>query len=75
MVVTPETNGQRIIKRAGQLAGNIVAPIRVPLKAAYNWFTSPAGTNLHNHSAKAFRDRDSWDLGERYLGLQNGGIL
>lgn len=70
-----ETNGQMLAKKARELSGNITAPIRVPIKAAYNWLTSPKGTNDKNQEAMNNRNRISLDLGQRFFGLKNGGSL
>lgn len=70
-----ETNGQMLARKAGELVGNITAPVRVPVKAAYNWITSSRGTNNKNQEAINNRNRTSLDLGQRFFGLKNGGNL
>lgn len=70
-----ETNGQMLVKKAGQFIGNITVPVRVPVKAAYNWLTSPKGTNNKNQEAINNRNRTSLDLGQRFFGFKNGGNL
>lgn len=75
VTVTPETNAQRIVKKASELAGNLTASVRVPVKAAYNWLTSPVGTNMKNNQAFINRNKNSLDLGQRFLGLKNRGSL
>lgn len=75
MTQPAKTNGQMLAERASQIVGNFGALARVPVKAAYNWMTSPAGTNIKNQEARVNRNKTSWDLGERFLGLKNGGNL
>ena len=72
---TNETNGQMLARKAGEIVGNIIAPIRVPVKAAYNWLTSTSGTNIKNQQAYDNRNKNSYDIGKRFLGLKRGGSL
>ena len=71
---TEQTNGQKVIQRGKELLGNVTALTRVPVNAVKNWWNSTPSKNL-NQIAYANRNTNSWDLGQRYLGLKNGGIL
>ena len=72
---TSETNGQMLARKVGEIVGNTIAPIRVPVKAAYNWLTSTSGTNIKNQQAYNNRNKNSYDIGKRFLGLKRGGSL
>lgn len=71
---TEQTNGQKVMQRGKELLGNITALTRVPTNAIKNWWNSTPSKNL-NQIAYTNRNTNSWDLGQRYLGLKKGGIL
>ncbi len=68
------TNGAKVKARATQLLGNLGAMVRVPVKWGINWWNSSQILDK-NKQAYDNRDKNSWDLGERLLGLKKGGVL
>ncbi len=68
------TNGAKVTTRAKQLLGNVFAMNRVPYNYIKNWWNSTDRQDL-NKVARDSRNKNSWDLGERFLGLKRGGVL